>query len=152
MNFLLYSSCNPSTRCSSRDGSQRDRDQRLRFATLEQSRTVNAGQQVGFAVDAAQAGVVTTVGTGAGDDQIANDLFFQIVPNRFESIDADRTFGVRIRNHFLLGAVAKFFDSVFPSLLAGCLHLGLEFVVVAAFQLAEQTVILWRDVFVSWSD
>ncbi len=76
---------------------QRDRDQGLRFATLEQRRTVDAWQQVGFAVDRTQRLSVASVRASAGDDQVANDFFFQVVPNGLESLGVDRTVGARRR-------------------------------------------------------
>ena len=53
MNFLLYSSIRPSTRCSSLDGAQRGGHQRLRLAALEEGRAVRPRQHADLAGDAA---------------------------------------------------------------------------------------------------
>ena len=51
MNFLVYSSIRPSTRCSSRAGAQGDGDQRLGLAALEHRRAVDPRQDVHLADD-----------------------------------------------------------------------------------------------------
>ena len=66
-------------------GAQRDRDQGLRLAALEHGRAVDARQQVDLAADRAQRLVVAAVGPGAGEDQVADDLLFQVVPGRAEA-------------------------------------------------------------------
>ena len=67
-------------------GAQRDRDQRLRLAALEQRRAVDPRQHVDLAVDRPQRLVVAAVGPGAGEDQVADHPALQLVPGRVEGL------------------------------------------------------------------
>ena len=73
MNFLLYSSMMPSTRCSSAAGAQHGRHQGLRLAALEQGRAVRARQQADLALDRPQVLGAAAVGPLAVEDQLADD-------------------------------------------------------------------------------
>ena len=108
---------------------------------------MNAGQQVCFTVDRTQAAVVATVRTSTSDDQIADNFFFQIVPNGFESFGANRIIGLWIRNDFAACFFFDVADLIGTILLAGRLHRATEVVVVRIVQASEQSVVFWRNVF-----
>ena len=122
-------------------GTERHRDQRLGLATLEQRRTVHLWQKIGFAVDLSQAGVVAAVGSSPGDDQLADDLFFKIMPHHFETLTADRAFGFGIGNHLLHGAIAKRGNGFGAIVFAGSLLGGFEVVVVGVGEPLQEPVI-----------
>ena len=77
MNFLLYSSARPSTRCSSLDGAERGGDQRLRLAALEEGRAVRPRQHADLAGDGPQLLGGAAVDALAFQDQVADDALFQ---------------------------------------------------------------------------
>ena len=99
MNFLVYSSTRPSNPLLVAGGAQGHGDQGLGLAPLEEGRAVNAGQHVDLAGDVPQGLRVAPVGPGAGEDQVADHDFLQLVPVPRERLLADRAFGGRVRDH-----------------------------------------------------
>ena len=83
-------------------GSQRDGHQGLRFAALKHGRTVRPRQDIHMAVNVTQRLGVATVGTGAGQNQIAHDARFQIVPRMIEDQRVERGLGGSVRNELFL--------------------------------------------------
>ena len=62
-------------------GAERDRDQGLGLAALEERRAVHPGQQVDLAVDRTERLVVAAVGTLALEDQLADGPLLESVPD-----------------------------------------------------------------------
>ena len=72
-------------------GAQRHGHQRLGLAALEHGRTVDPRQHVDLAGDRAQLLVAAAVGPGAGEDQVADDAAFQLLPGRGKRLLGRRT-------------------------------------------------------------
>ena len=102
MNFLLYSSMMPSTRCSSAVGAQHGGDQGLGLAALEQRRAVGAGQQADLALDRPQVLGPAAVGPLAVEDQLADDPLLDRAEGGLDPRRGDR----RIRRHRAGGRLA----------------------------------------------
>ena len=85
MNFFEYSSNRPSTRCSSRLVPSTTVIRACVSPRWNIGRAVDARQDVDFAFDRANRRVIATVGTTAGEDQIANDALFEARPGAGEA-------------------------------------------------------------------
>ena len=59
---------------------ERDGDQGLRLAPLEDGRAVHPRQHIDLALDVPQRAVIAAVGPRAAEDQVADDALFQVVP------------------------------------------------------------------------
>ena len=88
-------------------GAQGDGDQRLRLAALEDGRAVHARQHVDLAVDRPQRLAVAAVGPRARQNQVADDVLFQVVPGTAEGIDARSRRVGRIGNQLGAGALLE---------------------------------------------
>ena len=75
---------------------------------------------------------VATVGPRAGQNQIADDALFQLVPGRAERIGRNRPVGRRIGNHLGQHLFLQRRDRVGPGLLALGLLGRLERLVIAS--------------------
>ena len=81
-------------------GSEGHGDQRLCFASLENGTAVYPRQDVNMAFDGSERLAVATVWASAGENQVTDNVFFEIMPLLGEVRRANGIFRIRIRNRF----------------------------------------------------
>ena len=125
-------------------GTQCHCDQRLGFATLEQRRTVNARNQVGFALDRAKSFSISTIGSNASQNRIANDSLFQVMNRSAQCFRADCAVGVCVRDHVSFDLILDRVLGGSTIVLAGDEDRVFVLVVVLRLQLVQQAIVCRR--------
>ena len=119
-------------------GAERDGHERLRLAALEQRRAVHAREHVDLALEIARSVLLSRPsGRVPAEDQIADDVLFQVVPGDAESIGVGDALGLRIGNQFRERLGLQLAHRFGPGLLAFGLLGTLELVVEPLAQAAR---------------